>query len=316
VTRVTARWSVLVLGLAACHAAAVDQPEATDDSAAGVDRVDAAPDHAVAADAPGTEARAQAPIAPDASALDRAPAPDGPRVIGKQPVFVAVGDKGRIVRSLDLGKTWVDSQLTPDGDGLSWAAWGNGVFVTSGHERDKAFYSADGKTWTPADKSPDNWVGNAGWGNGRFVAAGGYGGSWYSTDGRSWTKSKVFRDGGDGARSLAFGNGVFTAATDKGNWWRSTDGEAWTRLTDCVNQPTECHKNEVAFCGGDFMDAVRCTTPEGHGRRPAFGEGVWVTTVNGLVERSENGGATWQRVPGVGGAGDMYLQAIVFGYAP
>src|SRR5207248_1426310 len=137
------------------------------------------------------------------AAADRAGAIDVVRPVGKQPVFVAVGDKGRIVRSLDLGKTWVDSQLSPEGDGLSWLAFGAGVFVTAGHDRDRAFYSADGKTWTPADKSPDNWVGGAAWGGGRFVAAGGYGGSWYSADGHTWIKSKVFRDGGDGARSLA-----------------------------------------------------------------------------------------------------------------
>ena len=136
--------------------------------------------------------------------------------------------------------------------------------------------------------------------------------AWVSIDGSTWVVNKVRRDT---SRSVAYGDGMFVKQADSGNWWSTPDGETWTQMTDCANQPAECHKTDVVFCGDKFTDARKCAGPEGHGNRPAFGEGVWVTTVNGFVERSEDGGKTWQRVPGIGGKGNLYMWAIAFGYA-
>jgi hypothetical protein len=225
----------------------------------------------------------------------------GPMPSGKG-VFVTVGENGRHVRSLDLGKTWVDPGNTADT--LDNVAWGKGLFFGGTHDN-KIYSSPDGKTWTPAGAALNQWVGGVAYGQNLYVAVGGYGQSWFSTDGMTWMNSPTFRDGGEAARSLAFRGGTFTAATDPGNWWTSADGKTWTKTTGG-------HTSDVVTCGNAFSDRSKCTGPEGHGQSSAFGEGVWVAIVNGGVERSEDAGKTWAKIAAAGTG----LRAVGFGTLP
>jgi hypothetical protein len=230
--------------------------------------------------------------------LDAAIPPPG------KPVFVAVGYAGRRVRSLDLGKTWVDDQtLGGGGDDeflLRAVEWGNGVFVAAGW---KIVTSPDGKTWTERKNPQNQWLGGIKYGKSRFGAAGGYGYAAYSLDGLAWTAGSDRQ--GDAARSVAFGNDTWIAATDSGTWWSSSDGKAWSRTTTG-------HSSRVVFCGDAFKDASACTGPWGHNEgRVAFGGGVYVSIAGDRIERSEDG-VRWTTVAS-GGPG---LESVAVGYVP
>jgi hypothetical protein len=236
----------------------------------------------------------------DAGATD---ADGGPA--GGVPTFVAVGYGGLRVRSLDLGKTWIDAQrLGGGGDDnflLRAVAFGNGLFVALGWQ----FYtSPDGKTWTMRTNAAGQWMGGVRFGAGRFVAAGGYGESTYSTDGLTWPQGGARMT--DAARSVAFGNGLWVARADSNHWWQTSTGETWTDLGGT-------HTDDVVFCSGQFVDAKSCAAPVGHdGGHTAFGANVWVgIDDSGKIERSEDGGATWTTVYTASDA----LQDVAFGYA-
>jgi hypothetical protein len=224
---------------------------------------------------------------------------------GETPVFVAVGNNRRRIRSLDLGKTWVDESLIADNDGMASVAFGAGVFATGGHGFKKTYYTANGKDWTE-NPALDQWIGGIAWGNDRFVAVGGYGSRWFSTTGKSWTKGS--NKDTDAARTLAFGDGKFMAATDQGNWYSSTDGNTWT-----LDSPGHTTAN-VIYCSGKKMfvaqgSVITCDSPEGRGRSAAFGAGVWVVANGGRLSRSENNGAAWTAIAGAG----MDLEGVAFG---
>jgi hypothetical protein len=201
------------------------------------------------------------------------------------PVFVAVGDNGATMRSLDLGKTWVDSKRLMTGEiyGFRASAYGKGLFVAIGWQ---LYTSPDGKTWTMRKKDADQWMEGVALGNDMFVAAGGYGQSTYSMDGITWPAGGLRMT--DPARSVAFGNGVWVARADSGHWWQTADGKTWTDIGGGHGT------DDVVFCGDKFSDSKACTLPVGHDAgRVAFGEGVWVGSDDGKVDRSEDGGKTW-----------------------
>jgi hypothetical protein len=232
------------------------------------------------------------------SPSDAAPAPKG------TPIFVAVGYAGRRVRSRDLGMTWENDQnLGGGGDDeflLRAVTWGHGVFVATGW---KIVTSPDGATWTEQKNPNRQWLGGVQYGNDRFVAAGGYGYSAYSTDGLTWMAG--MGRGTEAARSLAFGNGTFVAATDPGNWWQTADGRTWMR--------TEAgHSSRVVFCTDAFKDAAMCTQPLARNQgRTAAAMGVFVSVRGATIERSTDG-TTWRTVR----TGGPSFEAITVGYAP
>jgi hypothetical protein len=260
--------------------------------------------------ADGAAGAAGAPVNhPDADThVDTGSAPDvvtdPPPPANAVPTFVAVGYGGVRVRSIDLGKTWIDAQrLGGGGDDnflLRGVAFGKGLFVALGWQ---VLTSPDGKTWTPRTKAAAQWMGGVRYGNGRFVAAGGYGESTYSLDGITWPKG-----GGrmtDAARSVAYGNGLWTASADSHVWWQTADGATWTSLGGT-------HVDSVVFCGTQFAESKLCATPVGRdGGRVAFGENVWVGVRNGKLERSEDGGTTWTTVAFT--PSDS-LEDVAFGY--
>jgi hypothetical protein len=126
-------------------------------------------------------------------------------------------------------------------------------------------------------------VGGVQWGNDRFVAAGGYGESWYSTDGQEWMAGGR-RSNNSHVRSVAFGNGEFRAANDAGEWWRSENGESWELMAGGG------HDKYIGFCDGTFRDASACPPP--------FGNGVYIEggDWDENVIRYSDDGRNWQEV--------------------
>ena len=93
--------------------------------------------------------------------------------------FVAVGDNGKIARSAD-GKSWEIVSSTFGSSGILSVAFGSGTFIAVGHNGNMA-KSSDGQSWTAIgpgngdnqNKFENNWkICAAGYGGGRFVAAG------------------------------------------------------------------------------------------------------------------------------------------------
>lgn len=228
--------------------------------------------------------------------MEAGPAPEG------TPTIVAVGYAGLRVTSYDLGRSWTNKATlsdvaADDPDNLRGATWGAGLFIAVGH---KIFTSPDGEEWTRRTHPKDNaqWLGDVKYGNGRFVATGGYGYAVWSADGITWNAADFPNN--EASRSLAFGNGEFVTQTDPGNWYRSTDGETWTPHSNG-------HDGRVAFCNGAFRQAPDCG--------PASGHGVFVRSGgwnSGEIDWSENG-TDWNPVT-VGFVGGV--NGFAFGYAP
>jgi hypothetical protein len=219
-----------------------------------------------------------------------------------RPAIVAAGYAGLRVASYDGGRTWVNKRTlsnvaADDADNLRGVTYGAGLFVAVGH---KIFTSPDGGAWQQREHPKENgqWLGDVEYGNGRFVATGGYGYSAWSIDGIVWQEGGSL--GTEASRSLAFGNGEFRTQTDPGNWYRSTDGESWTLHSSG-------HSERIAFCAGSFKDAPDCG--------PAFGHGVYVRGGgwnSGSIEWSEDA-QNWTSVT-VGHVGAV--NGFAFGYAP
>ncbi len=221
---------------------------------------------------------------------------------GKTPVFVVVGYAGRRLRSVDLGRTWIDDQRLEAGNGadnqflLRTVAFHNGVFVAAGWQ---IHTSPDGTVWTQRTNPVRQWVGDLGVGNNVVAGVGGVGDTWYSADGITWmTGTKLVGAG----RSVAFGNGMFMGRTDVGSWWRSTDGRSWTL-------DSGGHGQAIAFCDGAFKDVTACSGPAG--KSVVRGAGVWVRIRGTRLERSDDG-VTWTGRD----VGPPSMQAIAYGLAP
>lgn len=138
-------------------------------------------------------------------------------------IFVAVGENGTILRSVD-GISW-----QPCTSGISTSLngiiYGNGLFVAIGSSG-KILTSTDGSDWTMRDSGTSASIGKIAFGNDRFVAIQPSGSTVISTDGVTWiphnTLSPTYWYNG-----IAFGNGLFVAVNINSEVFTSTDGYTW-----------------------------------------------------------------------------------------
>ena len=186
--------------------------------------------------------------------------------------FVAVGDKGAIIRSTDSGETWSDVSLRLNQD-LYGITFGNGLFVAVGSGGAILTSSDDGGTWISrlsftggelhdvasrnglfvvvgangtilTSSDGINWIQRTSgttfdlygvsWGNVNFVAVGSGGAILTSSDGTSW----ISRSSGTTNHLLAvgYGNGYFIAGGSNGTILKSLDGATWTQKTSGITQ--------------------------------------------------------------------------------
>lgn len=147
--------------------------------------------------------------------------------------FVAVGMRGQIWTSPD-GLSWTSRQ-SGDGDFvLTSIAFGNGVYVASGHTDrtggdDPLLWSADGIHWE--NHSPkDTFYNSVAFGNGIFVVNDIWGGVWRSSNGKNWAKISVsdYKSG-----KVAFGGGKFIIHQQTTAYlyetFSSPDGQSWVK---------------------------------------------------------------------------------------
>lgn len=260
-------------------------------------------------------------------------------------IFVILGALVDNIYSLDRGLTWKridDHNLTGSplalaygngrfvmdsswsADGVNWhradsepgitafstvITYGNGLFV-SGYYNGEIWTSPDGNVWTQRNSglTATDWILNAAYANGKFVAA-----AWAapSTDMTSWfTKILTSTDGINwkiqsnhllpSPAGLTFGNGQFVITAGQ-SILVSTDGENWTYKT--ANE----FLGEITYGEGQFVstsfsdifissDAVSWTKAVNdakwlHGL--TYGDGTFIAVGdNGEIFRSEDCAAT------------------------
>jgi len=241
-------------------------------------------------------------------------------------VYVAVG-AGKIATSTD-GKDWTeitgaekDKWAEPDNYVLfTDVAYGDGKFVAVGYWVNGgdpvegggkagwgvAAVSTNGATWTldsdnnrpiatNSSESPQVYAiahnGQTGT-NSRFVAAGQWGRTAYSTDGSSWTAVQIgsfnYLDNPsyfENVLSAAYGAGIFVAAGGNGKTAYSEDnGVSWKwAANSLLGQLVSV--NSLCFGGGKFIAA-------GSGGNMKYVQATEIAPVQG----SENGGDHWQGV--------------------
>lgn len=145
--------------------------------------------------------------------------------------FVAVGDEGRVVTSID-GQFWT-GHTAKTTHSLRSVAYGNGQYVAIGAPG-RFLASGDGESWSEVGPLFDSTYRDITFGGGRFVAVSGSGKAAVSTDGLSWTETAM--PAPTLLRSIVYGVGNFVAVGSKrdasygrGDIWVSPDGESWTR---------------------------------------------------------------------------------------
>ncbi|MGD8354011.1 MAG: hypothetical protein PVJ01_07565, partial [Pseudomonadota bacterium] len=133
--------------------------------------------------------------------------------------YVAVGDNGTIITSLDAGASW--QTTTPaTAETLLDVAHGNGVWLAGGYFG-TLLTSPDGINWTDISGSFGHLYGMT-FGDGRFVAHGGSGTLMSSTNGTDWEEyhvSSSYLPAGvfaDGRFTIAGGDGVILQSVPGG----------------------------------------------------------------------------------------------------
>jgi hypothetical protein len=151
--------------------------------------------------------------------------------VGGHNTFVAVGDVGTTVTSIDGGANWAtNAYISPD---IFYAV----IFAQSGFvlvgswsgavgNPSATFTSADGLLWRPRPANTTNSLTGLAVGNGELVAVGLSGTTSTSPDAKTWTVniSAVF---GINLHGVAFGNNTLVAVGDGGANFTSFDGTTW-----------------------------------------------------------------------------------------
>ena len=134
-------------------------------------------------------------------------------------------------------------------------------------------FSVDANTWTNtvtitnAEDSAD--FSSITFGNGRYVAGGGYGTIWTSLDGLNWTNPapELSRYPDGSSVAVAFGNGVFVGVSgNQANILTSPDGLNWTAQELITNSSASVAFADVTFGNGRFVavsDSLEAMSTDG-----------------------------------------------------
>ena len=136
--------------------------------------------------------------------------------------------------------------------GVSGLKFLNGKFMLAVFKN--IFYSLDGENWTQAALTASQTIQAITYGNGKYVAVGLSGTSYYSTDGINWTAGSGLNTSYN-YRKVEYGNGVFVAITDKAYPYYSTDGITWVK-----GGYTPTNACDLTFGNGIFMVAIKSSS--------------------------------------------------------
>ena len=173
---------------------------------------------------------------------------------------------------------WQWRNPAPQGNDLSCAAWGNGLFVAMGQNGARLVSTNNGASWACQNAGRIDTLGLA-FGNGLFVAAGSealeppdtaVSRIQTSPDGVLWTPQPLAIPPGEILRDVAFGSGRFVAVTDWGAALVSTNGRDWVRVAGAAAGALE----RIAWGNGLFVAA---------GRAQSTGAGVTTVSADGVL---------------------------------
>jgi hypothetical protein len=165
--------------------------------------------------------------------------------------FVAVGDSGTILTSLD-GLTWTIRNSNALCD-LTSVTYGNGQFMAIGNSGLVAtgicfLISPDGVIWTTHTLEPFTyWITSVAYGSGKFVVVGGGGTILTSSDAITWTRQNSTVN--DWLNSVTYGNNQFVTVGDSGAIITSPDATIWTLR----NWSTTIFLHSVIYGDGRFL---------------------------------------------------------------
>jgi hypothetical protein len=193
-----------------------------------------------------TDGNDAAPDVSDDSPTD-GPGTDGEAGTQQEPILLAVGEKGRAARSRNDGTSWLD---------VSW--------------------SLDGGVPDAADGGIAADMREVAYGAGAFVAVGGFGSTWHSPTGETWSYT---RSGNGHLHAVCFSRDHFTAVGAAGRIARSSNGSNWTNITPVL---------ESSDLNGKVLWDVACDDSSLH--EVAVGS-------SGKIIASTNGGTEWTLQP-------------------
>lgn len=162
--------------------------------------------------------------------LRYAPAPDGSGILKSVRYadgrFVAVGNGGTIIRSLD-GTNWT-RRLSNTASDLMDVAWGAGAWVAVG-AGGKILSSPDASFFNLSTSGTELQINGVTYGNGQFVAVGKDGLVLRSVDGGNWSAGGI--DTVQELYSVTYGAGRFVATGTNGVVCVSTNARIWQYVT-------------------------------------------------------------------------------------
>lgn len=179
-------------------------------------------------------------------------------------VFVAVGDKGTIIKSPD-GHNWDPFDLDDDSITLRGITYDNGLFIAVG-SGGTIVTSSDGETWTQRTSNVSESLRGVTYGEGLYVAVGDKGTIVTSSNGIDWTEETSPTN--NELFDVAYGQGRFVAVGSGGTILRSEDGKIWTQQTSNTTE----YLNGVAYADGQFVvvgdNGTILTSPNGQNWTP------------------------------------------------
>jgi photosystem II stability/assembly factor-like uncharacterized protein len=138
-------------------------------------------------------------------------------------IRVAVGDNGRILRSLD-GINWAPAGSVPSAENLRGVTFGSNRFTAVG-AAGVILSSPNGDVWTVATSNTTSQLNDVAFANDLFVAVGNDFNTLISTDGLNW--NRVTSGAFSNLNAVAYGNGLWTIIGDNGVIVTSIDGNSW-----------------------------------------------------------------------------------------
>ncbi len=196
----------------------------------------------------------------------------------------------------------------------------NGKFIATGVDS-RIVVSEDGVDWEVVSVDSFYGVVDVAYGNGKYVAVGGYtspynylddlGMAWFSPDGYQW--SLIYDRSHLEFEGVAFGAGQFLAWTWE-DLYRSSNGETWTLVDDQDGLPTflDVDWGDDVFVAVDVSGGI-LTSADGVQWNPTeITEGLPLYSItyrngyfvaagrNGRIVTSDDGGQSWkERYPGI-----------------
>jgi hypothetical protein len=161
--------------------------------------------------------------------------------------FVAFGESGTIITAKDPAEWIVRSHATTNN--LNSVCFGNDMFLTVG-DCGTILSSLDGKAWIAESSGTVSHLYSVTRSNDKFVAVGESGTIISSSNGIDWSDhSQPFIDG---LTSVTWGNGLFVAVTNKGTVHTSEDGNTWT-VQSFLPENSDGWFTSVAYLEGRFF---------------------------------------------------------------